>query len=81
MSVSTIEVEKHNTLTDLWVVINQEVWDITDFVNNHPGTPEVIMKSVSGKYTTDAFNKIHPNINIHEIKKCKYIGLLSVDVD
>jgi cytochrome b involved in lipid metabolism len=31
------EVSKHNIATDLWIVVNQEVYDLSEFVNEHPG--------------------------------------------
>jgi hypothetical protein len=28
---------KHNSKTDCWIAVHSKVWDITDFVDNHPG--------------------------------------------
>jgi L-lactate dehydrogenase (cytochrome) len=40
MSTPTISVEemkKHSNDKDCWIVVNDTVWDITDFVPSHPG--------------------------------------------
>jgi len=37
------EVKKHNKYSDLWVVIHGKVYDITKFVEEHPGGSEVLL--------------------------------------
>lgn len=36
------EVEEHNTRDSLWVTIGSKVFDVTDFLQDHPGGPELI---------------------------------------
>jgi L-lactate dehydrogenase (cytochrome) len=43
MKISTQEISKHNKPEDAWVVIENEVYDVTDFAPSHPG-------GVNGKY-------------------------------
>jgi cytochrome b involved in lipid metabolism len=31
------DVSRHNTPKDLWIVINKEVFDVTEFQAEHPG--------------------------------------------
>lgn len=38
------EVAKHNTLSDCWMVISNKVYDVTVFINSHPGGKEEIAK-------------------------------------
>lgn len=45
------EVAKHNTTSDLWVIYNNKVYDMTDFTMDHPGGPELI-KEWGGKDVT-----------------------------
>ena len=35
--VSAAELSKHNTETDLWITVNSNVWNITEFAPTHPG--------------------------------------------
>ncbi|KAL5333208.1 FMN-dependent dehydrogenase-domain-containing protein [Aspergillus crustosus] len=56
--ISVQDVVSHNTPDDCWVVIKDEVWDLTGFVNEHPGGSGVILK-YAGKDVTEAFLKIH----------------------
>jgi L-lactate dehydrogenase (cytochrome) len=30
---------KHNSKTDCWIAVHSKVWDVTDFINEHPGGP------------------------------------------
>uniref|UniRef100_A0AC35UHH9 Cytochrome b5 heme-binding domain-containing protein n=1 Tax=Rhabditophanes sp. KR3021 TaxID=114890 RepID=A0AC35UHH9_9BILA len=38
------EVMMHSTYDDLWVIINENVYDLTTFADNHPGGLEVILE-------------------------------------
>lgn len=68
------EVKKHNTRKDAWTVINEKVYDITEWIDNHPGG-DIIMKAV-GKDATQLFESIgHPDYVKKILKKMK-IGKL-----
>ena len=41
------EISKHNKAEDAWVIIDGKVYDITDFVDEHPGGNN-ILKNVGG---------------------------------
>jgi cytochrome b involved in lipid metabolism len=36
------EVKMHNTKTDSWVVVNDNVYNLTNFKNKHPGGSRII---------------------------------------
>jgi L-lactate dehydrogenase (cytochrome) len=38
--VNVEEIKKHSTEDDCWIVIDDVVWDITDFISIHPGGNE-----------------------------------------
>ena len=40
------EVLAHNTLDDLWVVIDKEVYDLSSFATNHPGGQDVLLRLI-----------------------------------
>jgi cytochrome b involved in lipid metabolism len=37
LAFSLAEVSSHNTTADLWIIINDEVYDVTGFQKTHPG--------------------------------------------
>lgn len=53
------EVSKHNTKTDCWVIVHGKAYDVTHFLNEHPGGSAIILK-YAGKDATKAFDPIHP---------------------
>jgi len=52
------EVIKHNLVTDCWTVVNGSVYDVTAWVDKHPGGREAII-SLCGKDGSAAFNNQH----------------------
>ncbi len=42
--ISADEVAKHNTRDDCWVIISGQVYDVTDFLEMHPGGVGVILQ-------------------------------------
>ncbi|CAG8451859.1 452_t:CDS:1 [Paraglomus occultum] len=57
--VSAEEVAKHNSRNDCWVIIHENVYDLTNFLPKHPGGINVILKQ-AGKDATAAFDPVHP---------------------
>ena len=53
------EVQKHKTADDLWVVLGDTVYDLTDFKNEHPGGAGYIVDE-AGTDATAAFEEAHP---------------------
>jgi cytochrome b involved in lipid metabolism len=55
--VSKAELGEHNNHKDCWISIHGIVFDITPFLNEHPGGPDVIV-SCSGKDCTHDFEDV-----------------------
>ncbi|KAJ3530189.1 hypothetical protein NM688_g7746 [Phlebia brevispora] len=53
------EVAQHNSPKSCWVIIKNQVYDVTDFLPEHPGGSKIILK-YAGRDATDAFEPIHP---------------------
>mmetsp|Transcript_19922 Transcript_19922/g.29803 ORF Transcript_19922/g.29803 Transcript_19922/m.29803 type:complete len:1135 (+) Transcript_19922:73-3477(+) len=57
-NISREELEKHSSPEDCWVAIHGQVYDLTDFVSDHPAGPEAIT-DLAGTDGTSAFEAIH----------------------
>ncbi|KAJ3788978.1 FMN-dependent dehydrogenase-domain-containing protein [Lentinula aff. detonsa] len=60
MSWSLQEVSKHNNTKSCWVIIDKKVYDVTDFLQEHPGGSSIILK-YAGRDATGAYEPIHPS--------------------
>ncbi|KAL1747081.1 FAD binding domain-containing protein [Schizophyllum fasciatum] len=52
------EVAKHNKKDDVWVVVNDQVLDVTSFLPDHPGGEKAILL-YAGRDATEEFNMLH----------------------
>lgn len=43
------EVEQHNTDDDCWLIIDNKVYDVSKYLDEHPGGPEV-MADLAGEF-------------------------------
>ncbi|OJI81328.1 hypothetical protein ASPTUDRAFT_128444 [Aspergillus tubingensis CBS 134.48] len=56
--LSREEVEKHSTRESCWVAIHGSVYDVTEFLDEHPGGAQVILRC-AGKDGTADFDSVH----------------------
>ena len=54
-SYSIAELSKHNTQNDCWLAINGNVYNVTQYLDFHPGGADVILM-MCGKDATQAYN-------------------------
>jgi len=69
------EVAKHNKEGDIWVSVNGLVLNLSKFLTEHPGGPEVL-KAFAGKDATNEFNTIHPPHVLEAFAHDRVIGTL-----
>ena len=61
-SYSLATVAKHSSGKSCWTVVNSGVYDLTKWINQHPGGPAVI-EAICGRDGTSAFNGQHMGQN------------------
>lgn len=71
--IPVAEVVKHNKLNDCWIAINGKVFDVTNFLSQHPGGVERIMK-YAGKDASLEFSQIHSSAVLD--KMMSYLDVL-----
>jgi fatty acid desaturase/predicted heme/steroid binding protein len=52
------ELEKHNKTSDAWIAISGKVYEITEWMNNHPGGSEPLLL-FAGRDSTEIFESYH----------------------
>ncbi|KAL8711585.1 MAG: hypothetical protein Q9220_003995 [cf. Caloplaca sp. 1 TL-2023] len=74
--LSTEEIAKHNTAEDLWIVVDGQVWDMTEFAPEHPGGIGIILQ-YAGRDATEPYNEIHaPSLLLNILTSSKLVGTL-----
>lgn len=72
------EVKKHNNISSTWVVIENKVYDITKFLEEHPGGEEVLLE-VAGKDATESFDDVGHSKDAQLMKDEYLVGDLHPD--
>lgn len=73
------EVNRHITPHDCWVALNGKVYDLSEFMDRHPGGPTTIL-AWAGKDASKFFNEIHKGVKIDQyLRPEAHLGSLGVD--
>ncbi|KAL7935654.1 cytochrome b5-like heme/steroid binding domain-containing protein [Trichoderma chlorosporum] len=67
------EVAKHASKADLYMIIHDKVYDVSSFVEKHPGGDE-ILTDVAGRDATEAYDDAGHSEKADKILKRLYIG-------
>ncbi|KAJ7632101.1 FMN-dependent dehydrogenase-domain-containing protein [Mycena rosella] len=57
--ISGKTVAQHNTRESCWIIVHGKVYDVTEFLDEHPGGSKIILK-YAGKDATQEYEPIHP---------------------
>eukprot|EP00040_Diaphanoeca_grandis_P027947 m.160237 g.160237 ORF g.160237 m.160237 type:complete len:585 (+) comp31177_c0_seq1:228-1982(+) len=69
------EVAKHNSTADCWVIIDDGVYDVTDFLNHHPGGAAALSKEGrGGKDVSKHFDRIGHSDDAKQILSTLRVG-------
>ncbi|PWN97576.1 putative CYB2-L-lactate dehydrogenase [Tilletiopsis washingtonensis] len=72
--ISYDEVAKHNNSESCYVIVHGKVYDVTEFLPEHPGGSKIILK-YAGKDATEEYDPIHPPGTLEEnLPKDKCLG-------
>ncbi|KAJ8386159.1 hypothetical protein AAFF_G00176670 [Aldrovandia affinis] len=69
------EVEERNTFKSTWIIINHKVYDVTKFLDEHPGGEEVLREQAGGD-ATENFEDVGHSSDAREMAKDLLIGEL-----
>ncbi|XP_023828405.1 cytochrome b5 [Salvelinus sp. IW2-2015] len=72
------EIEEQNTFKSTWIIINFNVYDITKFLEEHPGGEEVLREQAGGD-ATESFEDVGHSSDAKEMAANMVIGELHPD--
>nr|AAT84458.1 cytochrome b5 isoform Cb5-A [Vernicia fordii] len=67
------DVKVHNKIKDCWLIISGKVYDVTPFMEDHPGGDEVLLSS-TGKDATNDFEDVGHSDSARDMMEKYYIG-------
>lgn len=73
--VSHAELSKHNTREDAWMAVKGKVFNVTRYLDFHPGGVDELMKGV-GTDATKLFEETHAWVNYEQLLAKCYVGPL-----
>ncbi|XP_077227064.1 cytochrome b5-like [Tasmannia lanceolata] len=71
------DVSKHNNNKDCWLIISGKVYDVTKFLEDHPGGDEVLL-SATGKDATNDFEDVGHSPSARAMMDEYYVGKVDV---
>ncbi|XP_036399782.1 cytochrome b5-like [Megalops cyprinoides] len=72
------EIKQHNTSKDTWLIIHDKVYDITSFLEEHPGGEEVLLEQ-AGADATESFEDVGHSTDAREMLQQYFVGELHMD--
>ncbi|CAN4122043.1 unnamed protein product [Withania somnifera] len=69
------EASQHSTKDDCWVVIDGKVYDVSSYLDEHPGGDDVVL-AVTGQDATDEFEDAGHSKSARELMEKFFIGEL-----
>ncbi|KAF2797768.1 acyl-CoA dehydrogenase NM domain-like protein [Melanomma pulvis-pyrius CBS 109.77] len=72
---SAADVASHNKADNLWLIVDEDVYDLTKFQDDHPGGKKILQR-VAGKDASKQFWKYHNESILKKYKKQLQVGSL-----
>ncbi|KAF2254938.1 acyl-CoA dehydrogenase-like protein [Trematosphaeria pertusa] len=73
---STADVASHNKADNLWIIVDEDVYDLTKFQDEHPGGKKILQR-VAGKDASKQFWKYHNESILKKYQKQLQVGSLN----
>lgn len=74
--ITMIELSKHDQPDDCWIAIRGKVFNVTAYLDYHPGGMDELMKG-AGKNATSMFEDVHSWVNYESLLEKCFIGRLA----
>ena len=72
-TISLKELQGHTSRNDCWMVIDGKVYDVTKFLQDHPGGEEVLLE-VAGTDASEAFDDVGHSDDAIEMMEEYFVG-------
>ena len=72
------EIQKHKDSKSTWVILHHKVYDLTKFLEEHPGGEEVLREQAGGD-ATENFEDVGHSTDARDLSKTYIIGELHPD--
>ncbi|KAF9391899.1 hypothetical protein CPB97_005026 [Podila verticillata] len=72
------DLSQHTSRDNLFLVIHDKVYDVSGFIDEHPGGEEVMLDE-AGRDATDSFEDVGHSDEAHDIMTKLYVGDLKTD--
>ncbi|KAJ4545712.1 hypothetical protein HRR78_005986 [Exophiala dermatitidis] len=73
------EVAKHNTRQSCWIAVHGRVYDVTDFLDQHPGGANIILRC-AGQDATEEYESVHsPELIAETLPPTAFQGVVDAE--
>ncbi|RXM28485.1 Cytochrome b5 [Acipenser ruthenus] len=69
------EIQQHNSYKSTWLIIHNKIYDVTKFLEEHPGGEEVLGEQAGGD-ATESFEDVGHSTDAREMTSTYLIGEL-----
>ncbi|KAI2682642.1 hypothetical protein DTO012A7_5902 [Penicillium roqueforti] len=78
-SIPANEVQLHRKTSDAWMIVHNKVYDVTDYMEDHPGGVEILLGE-AGKDATQVFEDVGHSDEARELLQSLLIGEIPASV-
>uniref|UniRef100_A0A7S1F5I2 (S)-2-hydroxy-acid oxidase n=1 Tax=Noctiluca scintillans TaxID=2966 RepID=A0A7S1F5I2_NOCSC len=71
---------QHSSTNDCWVALHGRVYDLTDYLTEHPGGSAVLLR-MAGKDGTESFQAVHRESILAVLRSSACVGVFDADSD